>query len=455
MRCALSIIFSFFTLLSFQAVAKTQEFTLDNGLKILVKEDHRAPVAISMIWYHVGSADEPSGMTGVSHALEHMMFKGTSKFPIGVFSKKIAAVGGQENAMTNYDYTAYYEKTAASQLPTSFELEADRMQNLLLDKGAFAKEIKVIREERRQRTDDNPQALTYERFMAAAHLSAPYQHPVVGWMSDLMHLDVNDLSAWYSSFYAPNNATLVVVGDVEAEKVRDLAQLYFGHIQRRPDYIRKQQIEPPTFGTKTIEVRAPAQVPMMLLGFNAPSVKSAKTEWEPYALQIIAGILNAGESARLPKSLVQGRRLASNTDVQYEPFSRYQTQFIITAAPAPYHKLEEVKAAILKELNQLKTVPISELELKRIKTQIIAQKTFEKDSIMGQAMELGLLESIDLGWKVADTYTDKIQAVTADQITMVAKQYFNEGSMTEARLIPEGNPAGNAHHASLSMGDKH
>ncbi len=437
MRCVLSIIFSFLTLMSFQALAKVQEFTLDNGLKIIVKEDHRAPIAFSMIWYNVGSADEPSGMTGVSHALEHLMFKGTSHFPAGVFSKKIAEVGGQENALTNYDYTAFYEKTAASQLPTSFELEADRMQNLLLDKDAFDKEIKVIREERRQRTDDNPQALTFERYMAAAHLSAPYQHPVVGWMNDIMHMQVNDLRAWYSSFYAPNNATLVVVGDVDAAKVRDLAQLYFGNIKRRPDYVRKKQIEPPVLGSKSIEVHAPAQVPVLMFGFNVPSVKSAKTAWEPYALQLVSGILNAGNSARLSKNLVRGKRIISNVDISYEAYSRYQTQFIFTASPASYHKLDEVKAALIKEINQLKTIPVSDAELKRIKTQIIAQKTFEKDSIMGQAMELGILETIGLGWNSAETYTDEINAVTASQIAQVAKKYFNDEAMTEARLVPK------------------
>lgn len=434
MRRALCIIFS---LLSFQALAQVQEFTLDNGLKILVKEDHRAPVVLSMIWYKVGSSDEPSGLTGVSHAIEHIMFKGTPKYPAGVFTKKIAAVGGHENATTNYDYTNFYEETSASQLPISLELEADRMQNLLIDDNEFSKEIKVIREERRQRTDDNPQALTYERYMAAAHLSAPYQHPVVGWMSDLLQLNSADVRAWYQSFYAPNNATLVVVGDVKADKVRDLAQLYFGNIPRRPDYIRKPQSEPPVLGTKFIEVHAPAQVPMLMFGYSVPSAKSAKKSWEPYALQIVSGILNAGDSARFPKNVVRGSRVASNVDIDYDPFSHYATQFIFMAAPAANHNLDQVKTAILKEINQLKKVPVTEAELKRIKTQIIAQKTFEKDSIMGEASELGLMETIGLGWKTAESYTDNINAVTAAQITEVAQRYFNEESMTEARMLPK------------------
>lgn len=434
MRLAITIIF---TLLSWQALGEVHKFTLPNGLKILVKEDHRAPVAVSMMWYNIGSADEPGGITGVSHALEHLMFKGTTKYPAGVFSKTIAAIGGQENAFTNYDYTAYFEKIAASQLSVSFELEADRMQNLLLDKNEFAKEIKVIREERRMRTDDNPQALTLERYLATAHLTEPYHHPVIGWMEDLQHLSVNDAKSWYQSFYAPNNATLVVVGDVDANKVHDLAKVYFGNIQRRPDFIRKNQVEPPALGAKSIEVHAPAQLPMILFGYTVPSVKTAKLSWEPFALEIIASILDAGDSSRFAKNLVRGKHLVNGISASYNLYSRYQTQFIFSGIPSQQHNLNEVKSAILDEIKQLQKTLVSEAELKRIKTQIIAQKTFEKDSIMGQAMELGLLETLGIGWQAAESYTDKINAVTPEQVQEAAKRYFNEQSMTEARLIPK------------------
>ncbi|KTC85200.1 M16 family metallopeptidase [Legionella brunensis] len=433
MRIALMI---FLTALSCQAFSQTREFVLENGLKVIVKEDHRAPVAVSMIWYNVGSADEPGGLTGVSHALEHVMFKGTPKHPLGTFSKTIAAVGGQENAFTNFDYTAYFEKVAASQLPIAFELEADRMQNLLLDKEEFAKEIKVIREERRLRTDDNPQALTFERYLAAAHLADPYHHPVIGWMSDLHQMSVDDLRDWYQRFYAPDNATLVVVGDVNAEKVHQLASQYFGKINKKAHYVRRLQTEPPALGQKSTEVYAPAKLPMLMFGYTVPSVKTAKNTWEPYALELIAGILDAGDSARFSKNLIRGSHIASGVDVYYNLYSRYQTQFILFGTPSQAHTVNELKSAMVKEIELLKNELVSPAELQRIKTQIIAQKTFEKDSIYGQAMELGLVETIGLGWQTADAYIDRINKITPEQIQEVARHYFRDIAETEALLIP-------------------
>ncbi|QRN02868.1 insulinase family protein [Legionella sp. MW5194] len=437
MRLALLL---FCAALSSYAADNVHQYTLDNGLKIVVKEDHRAPVAVTMIWYNIGSADEPGGITGVSHALEHIMFKGTEKYPLGTFSKTIANVGGEENAFTNYDYTAYFEKIAASQLPTTFELEADRMQNLLLDKDEFAKEMKVIQEERRLRTDDNPQALTFERYLAAAHLADPYHHPVIGWMSDIKQMNIEDLKSWYQHFYAPNNATLVVVGDVNADKVYELAKLYFGQIPRRPDFIRKPQQEPPALGTKSVEIHAPAKLPMLMFGYSVPSVKTAANEWEPYALEVIAAILDAGESARFARNLVRGSHVASNVDVYYDLYTRYQTQFTLFGIPTQSHSIAELKAGILKELQRLQREPVSAQELQRIKTQIIAQKTFEKDSIFGQAMEIGVLETLGLGWKTADVYTDRINSITPQQIQDAAKKYFRAESMTEAQLFPVSQP---------------
>lgn len=433
MRIALMILL---TALSYPSFSQVQEFRLNNGLKVLVKEDHRAPVAVSMVWYNVGSADEPGGITGVAHALEHIMFKGTPKYPLGIFSKTIAAVGGQENAFTNYDYTAYFEKVAADQLPISFELEADRMQNLILSKDEFMKEIKVIREERRLRTDDNPQALAFERYLATAHLSAPYHHPVIGWMSDLHQMTIEDLRAWYKRFYAPNNATLVVVGDVNPEKVHELAIQYFGKIGKQTHYIRRPQQEPPTLGKKFVEIHAPAQLPLLMFGYPVPSTSTAKIDWEPYALELITHILDGGESARFAKNLVRGSHVASGANAYYNLYTRYPTQFIFLGTPSQSHSLAEVKAAIQKEIKRLQNEPVSAAELKRIKTQIIAQKTFEKDSIFGQAMELGLLETIGLGWQAADKYTDNINAITAEQVQEVARRYFQDNSMTEAQLIP-------------------
>lgn len=432
------VLIALFTLFSWQTFSQVQQFTLNNGLKILVKEDHRAPIAVSMVWYHVGSADEPGGITGISHALEHLMFKGTLKNPEGVFSKKIAAIGGQENAFTNNDYTAYFEKIAAPHLAMSFELEADRMQHLQLTKQTFSKEIKVIQEERRLRTDDNPQALTFERFLAAAHLSAPYHHPVIGWMSDLKQMQASDAKTWYERFYAPNNALLVVVGDVDSNQVYQLAKHYFENIPKHPIILRKMQWEPPNLGKKTVEVHAPAQVPMLMIGFPAPTVKtvSAQHTADPYALELIAGILDAGDSARFSQRLIRKQQIASNVDIFYNLYAQYQTQFVLYGTPSQSHDLSTLKQGILAELTRLQKEQVSEAELQRVKTQIIAQKTFERDSIFGQAMELGVLETVGIGWQTAEKYIERINQITPAQIQKTAQRYFQPHELTEAHLIP-------------------
>lgn len=430
------ILIALLILLSCQSYSQVQEYILNNGLKVLVKEDHRAPIAVSMIWYNIGSADEPGGITGVSHVIEHMMFKGTKKFPLGVFSKTIAAQGGQENAFTNSDYTAFFENIDATRLATIFELEADRMNNLLLDPNEFSKEIKVIQEERRLTTDDNPQALLLERLLATAHLTAPYNHPVIGWMSDLKQMHVEDLKKWYQNYYAPNNATLVVVGDVNPEKVHALAEQYFGAIPQKPLINRKPQQDPPTLGRKSVIVNAPAKLPMQVIAYSVPGVKTAKNTWEPYALELIAGILNAGEGSRFAKNLIRGSHVASGADLSYNLYSRYPTQFITFASPSQNNQLSDVRKSIVSELDMLKAVPVSDRELKRIKNQIIAQKTFEKDSIFGQAMELGLLETVGIGWRNTNEYTKAINSVTAEQIQQTAQRYFQENNRTDAELRP-------------------
>lgn len=429
-------IVSVIMLLSCQTFGQVQEFILHNGLKILVKEDHRAPIAVSMIWYNVGSADEPGGITGVSHAIEHMMFKGTPSYPLGVYSKTIATLGGQDNAFTNNDYTAYFATLDATKLETSFKLEADRMNHLLLDPTEFAKEIKVIQEERRLRTDDNPQALAFERFLATAHLTAPYHHPVIGWMSDLKQMRVEDVKAWYQRYYAPNNATLVVVGDVKPQEVFDLAKKYFDAIPQKPIESRHPQKEPPALGKKVININAPAKLPMLLIGYSVPSLPSAKNEWEPYALELIAALLDAGEGARFATHLIRGSHVATGAEVYYNMYSRYQTQFIIYGTPSNSRSFKELNAAFMSEIDQLKEHLVSDHELRKIKHQIIAQKTFEKDSAFSQAMQLGLLSTVGLGWQKSQDYESAINRVTAEQIRETAKQYFQENNMTEAELQP-------------------
>ena len=435
MRTAIAL---FFTLLSCQSFCETNQFTLDNGLKILVREDHRAPVVVSMIWYNVGSADEPGGITGISHVMEHMMFKGTKKYPSGLFSKIIAALGGQENALTSNDYTAFYEKMASSNLAVSFKLEADRMHHLSLSEKEFSQEIKVIQEERRMRTDDNPLSLTFERFFATAQLSAPYHHPVVGWMSDLHQMQVSDVKRWYQRYYAPNNATLVVIGDVQSSDVLKLANKYFGKIPKKTIPSRKLQQEPEPLGQKSTVVHAEAEVPTILMGYTVPTVKMvSKTDPSaPYVLELIAGILSAGDSSRFTSQLIGNKQVASHLEVLYNLYARYQTQFVIYGSPSRSGSIKALKEGVLNEIQRLKNEIIDEKELQRVKTQIIAQKTFERDSIFSQAMELGILETIDLGWQTSEKYVDRINKISALQVQKTARRYFQENHLTEALLIP-------------------
>ncbi len=430
------IILFFLLVTSLPLAAKVSEKNLDNGLKVIVKEDHRAPVAVMMLWYGVGSADEVAGKTGLSHALEHMMFKGTPKVPLGQFSKTVASIGGQVNAFTNKDYTAYFEQISADKLKTVMRLEADRMRNLLLDEKQFAKEIKVIREERRMRTDDNPQGLTYERFMAAAHLAAPYHHPVIGWMSDLNEMKVQDLRAWYKQYYSPNNATLVVVGDVQAQNVFALAKQYFGSIKPSQLSQRNKQPEPPQLGRKLVQVKVPAKVPMLMLGFTVPTLNTTNSKDDVYALQLINGILAAGNSSRMAKNLQRTLQVAAEVDVDYDPYARYDTQFVIFAAPAHGRKVEKLEQAIWSEIDKLKTEPVPESELKRVKTILLADKVFDKDSIFGQAMEIGWLETVGLGWQESAKWQQQIEKITAKQIQDTAKRYFKLNRLTQAELIP-------------------
>lgn len=412
-------------------------FTLDNGLKIIVKEDHRAPVVVSMIWYNVGSADEPGGITGVSHALEHIMFKGTKRYPAGMFSKTIAGLGGEENAFTDYDYTAYFEQLSSDRLEKALVLEADRMNNLLIDPQEFSKEIQVVQEERLLRTDNNPRALTLERFMATSQLTSPYQHPIIGWMSDLKEMRAQDLKAWYHNFYVPNNAVLVVVGDVNPELVQKLATQYFGAIPRGAAYIRKKQTEPPSMGPKKIEIHAKAKVPVLVLGYTTPSTVSAPNQAEPYALEVIAALLGAPDSGRLTKTLVRDHHIATAVQTDYNLYTRYQNQFLFYAMPAEGVSMEKLKQNIMGQIHHLQEHPVSDEELSRTKTMLIAQKTFEKDSLFGQAALLGLLETIGLHPDNLQTYIPHIQGLTSEQIQSTAKRYFQENSLTEAQLVPD------------------
>ena len=413
------------------------EKMLANGMKVLVKPDTRAPVVVAQVWYKVGSSYEFGGTTGLSHVLEHMMFKGTKKIAPGKFSNIIAENGGRENAFTSKDYTAYFQQLEKSRLEVSIELEADRMRNLSLPEDEFNKELPVVMEERRMRTDDKPRSKTYEQFVAAAFMSSPYHHPVIGWMDDLKNMKVADLRNWYDKWYAPNNAVLVVVGDVKPDDVFAMAEKYYGPL-KPSDTIPalKPRVEAPQFGERRITVKVPARLPYLILGYKVPSLNTAKEQWEPYALEVLAGILSGGASARLPKQLVRKQQVAASADVGYSLISRQSGLFIFDAVPSAKVPLDNVEQAIVEQIDLIKKQPVSQKELKRIKAQVVASNVYEKDSIFYQAMTLGQLETVGLHWSVADEYVDKIRAVTAEQVQQVAKKYFVEQYKTVAVLEP-------------------
>jgi len=413
-----------------------KSFVLSNGMKVLVIENHRAPVMVSQVWYKVGASYEHDGITGISHVLEHMMFKGTKKHPAGEFSDIIAANGGEENAFTGQDYTAYFQKIANDRLELCLEMEADRMRNVIFDEKEFLKEIEVVKEERRLRTDDKPTALTYERFNAVAYTNSPYRRPIVGWMEDLDTLTVDDAKQWYDTWYAPNNATLVVAGDVESEEVFRLAKKYFGHlaISKVPEL--KPRREAKQYGTQRLTVEVPAKIPYLIMGYKAPVLTTVEEQWEVYALEVLAGVLDGGSSARLSKNLVRGQQIANSASAGYGMSARHDTLFVLSAVPNDGVEIDVLEFALREEVNIIKTQLPDEQELDRVKAQVVAAQVYQQDSTFYQAMEVGMLDTIGLPWQIKDEYVDKILSVTAEQVQQVANKYLTDDRLTVAVLDP-------------------
>lgn len=419
------------------AQAEVFERTLANGLKVVVKEDHRAPVVVQQIWYKAGSMDESTGTTGVAHVLEHMMFKGTKAVPAGEFSKRIAAAGGRENAFTSTDYTAYFQQLHKSQLPLAMKLESDRMQNLNLTAKEFSKEIKVVMEERRMRTDDEPQSLMNEIMMSTIYQEHPYHNPVIGWMSDLQVLTVNDAKVWYNRWYAPNNATLVIAGDVKPGEVFALAQRYYGAIPKHVLPTRRNYTEPQQVGIKRLVVKAPAELPQLVMAYHTPTLKNPRQDWKPYALDMLAGVLDGNESARLNKHLVREQQVASAAGASYDSTSRGPSLFTLDATPSTGKTVQDVEAALREEIALLVKDGVSEDELKRVKAQVMAGEVYKRDSVFYQAMQIGQLESIGLGYQAIPVMLEKLQAVTAEQVQQVAKEFLQDDNLTVAVLDPQ------------------
>ncbi len=433
--CAL-VLFAYVGAVS-TAFAQTHEHKLANGLRVIVKEDHRAPTVVSMVWYKAGSMDEVNGATGVAHVLEHMMFKGTKAVPAGEFSRIIAAAGGRDNAFTGRDATGYHQQLQKSQLPLAFRLEADRMVNLVLTQEEFAKEIKVVMEERRWRTDDRAQSLVYEQLMAAAFIAHPYRMPVVGWMSDLESMTWRDARDWYDRWYAPNNAIVVVVGDVDPKQVFALAEQHFGPLKAKALPERKPQEEPAQRGVRRVLVKAPAELPYVLMAYRAPVLRDVEKDWEPYALEMLAGVLDGHDAARLTSSLVRVQKIANSAGAGYDGTTRGPGMFLVSGVPTAGKGAAEVEQALRRELAKVAADGVSEEELKRVKAQVVASQVFQRDSIVFQARQIGSLEIAGYSHRTIDLMIEKLKAVTAEQVQDVAKRYLVDDALTVAVLDPQ------------------
>jgi len=415
---------------------------LANGLRVIVKPDRRAPVAVSMVWYRIGSVDEQNGATGVAHVLEHMMFKGTRTVPAGEFSRLIAAAGGRDNAFTSRDYTGYFQTLHKSALPLAFRLEADRMANLVLSPEEFAKEIKVVMEERRWRTDDRPQSVLFERMLATALTAHPYRNPVIGWMNDLENLSVEDTRRFYELWYAPNNATIVVVGDIVPAEVFALAEQHFGGIPRKSLPPRKPQEEPPQLGLKRLTVKVPAEQAQVLMAYRVPRLVKPAEDWEPYALDMLENVLSGNASARLSQQLVKTDRLAVAAAAGYEGVGRGPGFFYLSGTPAKDRTAAEVELGLRREVRRVIDEGVRQDELDRVKAQAIAAQVYQRDSMFFQARQIGWLETVGLSYRDENLFLEKLQQVTAEQVREVARKYLIDDGLTVAYLDPQ--PLGNA-----------
>jgi len=424
--------------LTARAELPTHEFQLDNGLDVLVREDHRAPVITVMVWFKAGSIDEAPYETGLAHVLEHMMFKGSKRLDAGEFSRTVARFGGSDNAFTSYDFTAYFQQYEASRLPLALELEAERLKNLKIDDESFRRELQVVMEERRQRTDDKPTALAWEKFQAVARPGTGYAHPIIGWRDQLAQLQPRQARDWYERFYVPGNATLVIAGDVTPEQVRPLVEKFFADLPRGETPPRPETTLNPPPGERRMTLRLPVRVPALYMSYNVPSLTTADHQDDFYALTMLGGVLDGGTSARMESNLVRGQRLAAGLGAGYDGLQRGNGTFTITATPNPEVSLDELEAAIKAEIEKIAEQPPSEAEMDRVRAGVLAEQIYQRDSVMGQAMELGTLSVLGLDWRLAGQFDDNLEAVTPEQVQQAARKWLVAERSAVAHVIPEG-----------------
>jgi zinc protease len=413
------------------AGVKAEEFILDNGLKVILLENHKAPVVTFQVWHRVGSRNETWRKTGLSHLLEHMMFKGTPAVSGRDFSRIVQENGGNYNAFTSTDYTAYFETMSADRIGVAITLEADRMRNLVLREEDFHTERMVVMEERRQRTDDSPKAYMVEQLHAAAFVEQPYHWPIIGWMDDIKRLKLEDLRAYYERYYSPANSFVVVVGDFKKEEMLAKIKQAFGPFPAGAGVPRTQFVDPPQAGERRIFVKKEARLPAVVHAYKVPNIRDP----DSFVLEVIEGVLSNGKSSRLYRKLVREEKIALAVDAGNPLLSVDPDLFMVSAECLPGRTTDEAEKAIDAEIARLKSEPLGERELAKAKNQIEAGFVFSQDSLFSQAMLLARYETA-LDWRLLDKYIPGIRKVTAGDIMRVAKKYFTPENRTTAVLVP-------------------
>ncbi|MBI5379260.1 MAG: insulinase family protein [Nitrospirae bacterium] len=411
---------------------QVEEHALPNGLKVLLLEDHKAPTVTAQIWYRVGARHEIPGKTGLAHLLEHMMLKGTPAVGKGEHSRIVARNGGNENAFTGMDYTAYFQNFASDRVDLSLRLESDRMVNLLLDSQEFDLEREVVKEERRMRTEDDPTSLVVEELYAAAFKVHPYRNPVLGWMTDLEGLTREDAHRFYKTYYVPNNATLVVVGDFDPKTLLPKIRDYFGAIPRGTNPPQPKVMEPPQRGERRVKVEAEAQLPFVFAGWHIPNSGHP----DEYALEVLAHILTTGKSSRLYRALVYDQQLAAYAGGDYDGMKIDPSLFYLYGGLRPGITPEAFEQALYRVVAEIQERGVTPEELLRAKNQVAAGFIMAQDSAFYRGRILGQIETLGVGWRYLTTYVERIRAVTAEDVLRVARMYLTDSNRTVGILIP-------------------
>lgn len=414
---------------------RVESYTLSNGLKVVLIEDKRSPSVVNSIWYKVGSSHEASGKTGISHVLEHMMFKGTKTLKPGEFSSIVKKMGGTENAFTSKDYTGYFQKIHTADLERCIELESDRMKNLRLDENELRSEIEVVKEERRLRTDDNPVSKTFEKIMINAYGMNEYGIPIIGTMQNLGSISKNDLENWYKLHYQPKNAIAIIAGNFNADQVKGYIQKYYGRYENNKSSIKpNNKIE---FSTKaSFDVYDKVSKPIVFLSFKKPKFDKNRIR-ELYALDLFIEIMDGGYSSRLTKNLVDNQKVALDIFLSNDTYNQYPNLIIIGGTPRGKISPEELKLKILEQLSNESINSVTERELVNAKARIKANNIYKFDSVFYQAMQVGMLETKDIGWENLDNYNSIIESISLDEVKESASKYFLNNKVFTAILRPE------------------